>query len=77
MLDTLMSYGTDAKNTIAQTALYYKDYPDTCTQNIKDAAGLTVISGYENRRQLVQKSQIVPFATNLHIDFLTCPRFVI
>ena len=37
MLDTLMSYGDDAKTTIAETALYYEDYPDTYTQNVNDS----------------------------------------
>ena len=71
-----MSYGDDAKTTIAETALYYKDYPDTYTQNVKDSNSVTVVSGYEKRRLKVQKSQIVPFATNLHLDFLTCPRWL-
>ena len=77
MIETLLSYGYGAKTSILQTAQYYHDYPNTCTQNVKDAGGVAVASGYERRRILVQKSQVVPFATALHVDFLTCPRFVI
>ena len=77
MIETLLSYGYEAKTSFLQTAHYYRDYPATCTQDVKDADSLSVASGYERRRQLVQKSQIVPFGTALHIDFLTCPRFVI
>ena len=77
MIETLLSYGIDAKNTTLQTAHFYQDNPDTCKQNIKDGGSVTTTSGYERRRLLVQKSQIVPFATSLHIDFLTCPRFVL
>ena len=77
MIETLLSYGYDAKNSFLQTAHYYRDYSNTCTQDVKDAENLAVMSGYERRRRIVQKSQIVPFATSFHIDFLTCPRFVI
>lgn len=77
MIETLLSYGYDAKTSFLQTAHYYRDYHDTCTQDLKDAEKLPVTSGYERRRRIVQKSQIVPFGTGLHIDFLTCPRFVI
>jgi len=77
MIETMLSYGYEAKSTTLQTAHFYKDYPDSCTQNVKDGGSVTAASGYERRRLLVQKSQIVPFATSLHIDFLTCPRFVL
>lgn len=75
-LDTLLSYGQDAKSTIAETGLYFKDQPTTCTQNVKDANDVAVPSGYEKRRLRVKESQIVPFGTDLHIDFLTCPRWL-
>ena len=77
MIETLLSYGWEAKSTHLQTAHFYRDNPDTCKQNVKDASGVAKARGYEKRRKLVEKSQIVPFATSLHIDFLTCPRFVL
>ena len=67
-----LGYGADAKGTTLQTALFYKDEPKTCNRNTVDAGDKT--SGYQLRKDLVQKSQTVPFCTSLHIDFLQCPR---
>ena len=65
-------YGQEAKSTILQTALFIMDQPSSCTTNTKDESDTK--SGYARRKAFVQSSQEVPFATNLHLDFLTCPR---
>ena len=65
-------YGQEAKSTILQTALFIMDQPSSCTANTKEASDTK--SGYARRQAFVQSSQEVPFATNLHLDFLTCPR---
>ena len=65
-------YGQEAKSTILQTALFIMDQPSSCTANTKDESDTK--SGYARRKAFVQSSQEVPFATNLHLDFLTCPR---
>ena len=49
------------------------DQPSSCTVNKKDESDTK--SGYARRKAFVQSSQEVPFATNLHLDFLTCPRY--
>ena len=67
-----VGYGSDAKNTILQTAIMFKDWPKDCTQNTKVVNDKT--SGYQNRKNYVEKSNVVPFCTSLHIDFLQCPR---
>ena len=72
--ESLLSFGSDAKNTILQTALMFKDWPKDCTQIAKVANDKT--SGYQNRKNYVEKSQVVPFCTCLHIDFLQCPRLI-
>ena len=67
-----LGYGPDAKDTTLQTALLYKDEPATCTRNA--ATGGDTTSGYQLRKNHVEKSQTVPFCTSLHVDFLQCPR---
>ena len=71
-----LGYGNDAKETTLQTALLYKDHPKTCkakkyptTPSKED-----LISGYKLRKNHVENSQVVPFCTALHIDFLQCSR---
>ena len=49
------------------------DQPSTCTVNAKESSDTK--SAYARRQALVKASQEVPFATNLHLDFLTCPRY--
>ena len=66
-------YGSEAKSTILQTALFIMDQPSTCTVNKKESSDAK--SAYARRQALVKASQEVPFATNLHLDFLTCPRY--
>ena len=66
-------YGQEAKSTILQTALFIMDQPSTCTVN-KMVEGDSK-SANIRRQALVKASQEVPFATNLHLDFLTCPRY--
>ena len=73
----LSGYGPQAKSTILETALYYKDQPTTATQNkTEDEAASNIKSGYLLRNNHVKSSQVVPFCTSLHIDFLTCPRWL-
>ena len=67
-------YGTDAKGTTLQTALLYKDQPSSCGRNKKDEELTEIASGYQLRKDHVEKSQVVSFCSSLHIDFLQCPR---
>ena len=69
-----------------ETALFYKDRPGlekkvsiaktvTATENGKlivksGPTDAEKFHGYNLRKQHVQKSQEVPFCTNLHVDFL-------
>ena len=73
-IETLLSYGYDAKSTHLQSALFHRDWSDSCDQN-KTKSG-DAKSGYYKRKQVVEKSLEVPFCTQLHIDFLTCSRWL-
>ena len=80
-----LGYSNEAKATMLETALFYKDRPTLATEvsipkpETKDGNGkitrvgptqLQMFHGYNLRKQHVQLSQEVPFCTNLHIDFL-------
>ena len=70
--------------------MFYKDRPSLATENkypktvTKDEGGKMVLvsgpsslqqfNGYKLRKNHVEKSQEVPFCTNLHIDFLQSSR---
>ena len=69
--------------------MFYKDRPSLATENkypkpeIRDAHGKITTAGpsshqqfnsYKLRKNHVEKSQEVPFCTNLHIDFLQSSR---
>ena len=74
-----LGYGNEAKSSTLQTALFYKDHPSKCKENKypkkpEDATPADQFNGYKLRRNHVEKSQVVPFCTNLHIDFLQSSR---
>ena len=57
----ISGYGAEAKTTFLQTAILAKDEPISCTRNATISEDKT--SGYARRKKLVEKSQVVPFAT--------------
>ena len=81
----ILGYGSEAKATTLETALFYKDRPllaeqVSCPQPEKrDEKGIITqagasheqaFHGYNLRREHVKLSREVPFCTSLHIDFL-------
>ena len=84
----ILGYGNEAKKTVLETALFYKDLPTLAKENIypktvlqsdqktivSEPSPLQKIHGYKLTKDYVKKSQEVTFATNLHIDFLQTPR---
>ena len=81
-----LGYGNEAKSSTLQTALFYKDHPSLAKENTypkpsqsssqptSTATAIQQFNGYKLRKNHVEKSQEVPFCTNLHIDFLQSPR---
>ena len=86
----ILGYGNEAKKTVLETALFYKDrpiiakenkYPKTVTRpkggktiTVSGPSSLQQFHGYKLRKDHVKESQEVPFCTNLHIDFLQSSR---
>ena len=67
-LETLLSYGADAKVSQLTTSLFVKDSP----YNFE--SGLNGNKGYVERRKEVKGSRIFDFCINPHIDFLHTSR---
>ena len=81
----ILGYGSEAKGTTLETALFYKDRPLLAEEvsvpgpEVKDGQGKITTPGpshaqawhgYNLRKEHVKLSREVPFCTNLHIDFL-------
>ena len=70
-LETLLSYGTEAKNTQFSTSLFYKDTPGEMNTT---AARNT---GYTQRKMRVGESKIVDMLGRLHLDMFCQERYLI
>ena len=73
LINHFSGYNSEAKNTFLKTALVYKDKPSNCRIV---AADTDASSGYQLRKNHVQKSQICPFVTSFHVDFLNSSRWI-
>lgn len=73
--ETLLSYGREAKFTHLESAGFYTDQPETADDN-KTNSTVSIMSGYDKRKKLVEKSQTWSWCTSLHIDFLQCNRWL-
>ena len=69
-LETMLSYGGDAKVSQLTTSLFVKD----TAYNFD--AGANGNNGYVKRRNEVKGSRIFDFCINPHIDFLHTPRLL-
>ena len=73
-METLLSYGREAKNTHLLTECFIKDRSGSEDADQKsDAAGKT---GYMDRNELIKGSNIVHFSTQLHIDFFNTKKLL-
>lgn len=69
-LETVLSYGADAKKTYLQSQGFYKDeagHMDTVSNNNK---------GYRARRELAQGGKLVELKGRLHLDMFQQPRLI-
>ena len=73
LINHFSGYNSEAKNTFLKTALVYKDKPSNCRIV---AADNDDSSGYQLRKNHVEKSQICPFVTSFHVDFLNSSRWI-
>ena len=69
-LETMLSYGYDAKKSHLTTSMYSQDTP-YCYD---DTEGLNL--GYNQRKKIVENSKIFDFCISPHIDFFQTPRYL-
>lgn len=69
-LETMLSYGYDAKNSHLKTSLFSKD----TAHRFDDTDGFNL--GYNERRKIVENSQIFDFCFLPHIDFFQTSRYL-
>ena len=74
MLETLLSYGQDAKTSQLTSALYYKD-----TAGNMDSVDFTnnVNAGLATRRRLVRQSAVIDMMGRLHADIFFQERYML
>ncbi|KAK7484452.1 hypothetical protein BaRGS_00024344 [Batillaria attramentaria] len=70
-LETLLSYGTDAKNTHLQAAMWYKDRAGQMEAAPADNHGL------RDRRRLINQSRSVELMGRLHLDFFQQEKLLV
>ena len=75
LLDTLLSYGREAKSTHLKTAMFYKDGAGTEDKN--EFVAPDTQSGYVLRKKSVKNSKRCHITTQLHCDFMNCPRLLL
>ena len=76
MLETLLSYGEDAKNTQLTSALYYKDdaeHMDTVAQDNENTRN----GGLVKRSKHISKSHVVDMMGRLHADIFFQDRYML
>ena len=66
-INTLLSYGSDAKGTFLESSCFIQDKADSATTN--KIVNNEKKSGYAQRKELVKESKEFNFSTNLHVDF--------
>ena len=72
-VDTVLSYGDEAKNTQLTSQLWYKD-----TAGHMDATNLDVgNTGLDERRRYIAESRIVEMMGRLHVDLFLQDRFLL
>ena len=72
-LETLLTYGKDAKDTHLKTQFWMKDHGKVNANAKTDNSGK---SGYVDRQKMIESSKIVNFSQQLHIDFFNTRRLL-
>ena len=75
MLETLLSYGGDAKKTQLTYALFYQDQAGR--MDSVDFANATRNKGLARRRQLASESRVFDMMGRLHADIFFQDRYMI
>jgi len=75
MLETLLSYGRDAKKSQLTSALYYKDVAGR--MDSIDFADAAVNAGLATRRQLARQSRVIDMMGRIHADIFFQDRYML
>jgi len=75
MLETLLSYGEDAKSSQLTSALYYKDIAGK--MDSIDFAAANVNSGLGTRRTLARESRVIDMMGRIHADIFFQDRYML
>ena len=75
MIETLLSYGDDAKNSQLTSALYYLDQPDR--MNVVDFAEAARNSGLYKRSRFTAASHVVDMVGRIHADMFFQERYLV
>ena len=70
-LETLLSYGNDAKKSHLTTSIFSQD----TAYCYDETEGLNI--GYNTRKKVVQNSKLFDFCISPHIDFFQTPRYLL
>ncbi|XP_035692553.1 uncharacterized protein F54H12.2-like [Branchiostoma floridae] len=79
MIETLLNFGQEAKDTQLTTALFYRDTPGAMDVNDPnpEAEGAAVNLGLKKRTQFTQDSNVVDMISPLHVDAFFQERYLI
>jgi len=75
MIETLLSYGADAKNSKLTSALFYLDQPDR--MNVVDFAKAARNSGLYKRSRFTVASHVVDMMGRIHADMFFQERYLV
>ncbi|KAI0232430.1 hypothetical protein LSAT2_017253 [Lamellibrachia satsuma] len=75
-IETLLSYGPDAKSTQLTNQLWYKDTANRMNA-VELAAGPAPNHGFVTRRQYITRSRVVDMMGRLHLDMFMQDKFLI
>ncbi|XP_066297290.1 uncharacterized protein F54H12.2-like [Branchiostoma lanceolatum] len=77
ILETLLNYGRESKETQLTSALFYKDTPGAMGVSDPNPEAAPVNTGLQKRTQFTQRSNVVDMVSPLHIDMFFQDRYLI
>jgi len=76
MLETLLSYGQDAKTSQLTSALYYKDTAGQMS-SLDFTTAANINDGMKTRRRLAQQSRVIDMMGRIHADIFFQERYML
>ena len=76
-IETLLSYGDDAKETQLTSQMWYKDTAGRMDAVVIDGADPTANAGFVARRHMIAQSRVVDMIGRVHVDLLLQDKLLI